>query len=324
MDATPIGLIPHNRGQKLKHGAERVHRGRRLWTQVTGDVTTSLATNSAERRALLESAGATAGDGDDYDPLDLTAISEAVLRPLAKDEYPLARSSVRWTLQQSNYLGVLASSLMDMIVQENQLNQRIRRFLAVLLGDAPRFPDGNSIEDQHTNPSTIDPESESAVAPGSSALEDGTDEVKTEADASLPTTTVADAATNGAQPSSSSTAPPPSWPPLVPASESPSTDPATAPDLNYPPDRTPLVLHALPNPADRTTLVRNVQRSLAQSDELIHRLHAIRNKLVLVQKQRTQVRRRLRFMAKRDGLPTNIRDSSAESESVYDAVITSP
>ncbi|KAJ1977436.1 hypothetical protein H4R34_003581 [Dimargaris verticillata] len=238
MEQVRIGHIPHNRGHKLKSGAERVHEGRRLWTHVVGDFTSLPSvppeeTNDASA-AWLDAGGAEDG-GDIGQARQLAAITRELGRPLARGDDALQRPDVQWTLVKCNYLGALASNILDMVAQENALNKRLRQLLAVLLGDDPLYnrlaPVSGSEAAANTNPK------------GNSAT------------------------TANGNPSLSSA----------------SAQPASAPSQYL------------------EALVWQVRQALAQSDEYIFRLQSIRNRLVAVENQKALVRRRLRWLARRDG-----------------------
>ncbi|KAJ1655907.1 hypothetical protein IWQ61_004423 [Dispira simplex] len=154
METTEVGLIPHNRGQKLKQGAERVSQSRRLWTRVTGDLGSAAlwslpdGVRSTTIEAAAEAEVGLAEDGELTQPR-LVAITDKVLQPLDPHENILARSTVRRTLLGNNYLELLASGALDMVAQENQFNKRLRQLQAVLLDDDPLFKATDN-EDDHT------------------------------------------------------------------------------------------------------------------------------------------------------------------------------
>ncbi|KAJ1985723.1 hypothetical protein H4R33_003809 [Dimargaris cristalligena] len=339
----PIGFTPHNRGQKLRPGAERVHRGRRLWTHTTGDLSTAIAAQASARAVVIDSQGmlsvpptttittttrldlaantpasrprasggpsgegtpavteagaATAmgvdGEFEDDPDEDIAAINERVMRPLTLRENILQRPSVRWTLEKNNYLTVLAANFLDALVKENQLNVRIRQFLAYLLSDDPKytrpagFPAMEPVEDQHQHRHN----SNSNIHVNGSA--NGGSQPST-------ATAASSSSSNGPAKGSGSTAQPITNE-YVTAPKPPAEDPTTTLPID---------------PAQREELVFKVQQSLTASDEYIYRLRTIRARIIQVLKQRTQVCRRLRWMAKRDGHFRNSRsgdESNSES-----------
>ncbi|KAJ1982358.1 peroxisomal assembly protein [Dimargaris xerosporica] len=242
MEQVDIGHIPHNRGHKLKSGAERVHEGRRLWTHVVGDFTSLPSIPLEETNAAwLADAGGAEDGGDLGQARQLAAITRELGRPLARGDDALQRPNVQWTLVKCNYLGVLASNILDMVAQENALNKRLRQLLAVLLGDDPLY-----------------------IRPAPMA------------------------GTADADPAGKSTTAATGDPSLSSASAQPAAAPPQFPEA----------------------LVWQVRQALAQSDEYIFRLQSIRNRLVAVENQKALVRRRLRWLARRDG-------SSSQTETTY-------
>ncbi|KAL1920614.1 uncharacterized protein VTP21DRAFT_991 [Calcarisporiella thermophila] len=133
-----IGLVPHNRGNKLKIGATYVGNGRRLRAAIGFEDDFNAAKFGKKRATIMNksNAGYYSSDEDPYGDINI----EEILGPLEKAEDLLERRPLRKILQ-SKHLESLAATAMEMIENEKSLNKVLSRFAAIIQGDDPQYQD---------------------------------------------------------------------------------------------------------------------------------------------------------------------------------------
>ncbi|GES97843.1 RXT2-like protein [Rhizophagus clarus] len=136
-----IGLVPHNRGHKMKHRAEALDSGVKLrapygYVEDKEEVEIPNGTRRPiiyrENKEATDQATEFEGDPDDNPYKDINV--EDILGPLEKPEDAVRKSHYRRILK-SKHLESLANELMERIEKEHEFNKKISRLMIVLQGD---------------------------------------------------------------------------------------------------------------------------------------------------------------------------------------------
>jgi hypothetical protein len=136
-----IGLVPHNRGHKMKHRAEALDSGVKLRAPYgyVEDKEVVEIPNGTRRPVIYRvdkeaTDQATDFEGDPYDNPYKDINVEDILGPLEKPEDAVRKSHYRRILR-SKHLESLANELMERIEKEHEFNKKISRLMIVLQGD---------------------------------------------------------------------------------------------------------------------------------------------------------------------------------------------
>jgi hypothetical protein len=136
-----IGLVPHNRGHKMKHRAEALDSGVKLrapygYVEDKEEVEIPNGTRRPiiyrENKEATDQATEFEGDPNDNPYKDINV--EDILGPLEKPEDAVRKSHYRRILK-SKHLESLANELMERIEKEHEFNKKISRLMIVLQGD---------------------------------------------------------------------------------------------------------------------------------------------------------------------------------------------
>lgn len=136
-----IGLVPHNRGHKMKHRAEALDSGVKLRAPY-GYVEDKeeIEIPNGTRRPIIyrgnkeatDQATEFVGEANDSPYKDINV--EDILGPLEKPEDAVRKPHYRRILK-SKHLESLANELMERIEKEHEFNKKISRLMIVLQGD---------------------------------------------------------------------------------------------------------------------------------------------------------------------------------------------
>ncbi|ORY08142.1 hypothetical protein K493DRAFT_309947 [Basidiobolus meristosporus CBS 931.73] len=125
-DSEEIGFCPHNRGKKLKLGADHVHGNTRLWTfKATVGATRDISTTSKKRGNSL--------DGEDA--AAVINIKELLSPPERLEDFT-TKYQYRH-IMKDNRLEFYIIKLMEVIEAEGKKNRNLRRLLSMLQRDEP-------------------------------------------------------------------------------------------------------------------------------------------------------------------------------------------